>query len=551
VGIFTEYIDLVELFKHTKINERFPLLDIIFGEIKKQSIDSVSLTLDLHVKSLDPKDLPSIASILSPDELKAIRDDQKQLEKILFPKKEAGFNSLEEFLRNKNIIERVQLLDIILGKDSREILMARGLPKPKSLDDLSPVIELYHHTVRAGGYPDAYNLLIERLVPNPLHFQFGAYSTIIELDNALFEDPPTCEKCKIERLSTQAWLYNSLANSYSLSGQPRRAVPLFGMACDIWEKVDDKKNLTIGLGNLAIVGQIPIADLESVESNLRRYSKLSIELGIEGENADAYIELGRLLTYRGEFKESKSTLTKALRLEEKEGHSEGQGTVWSYRSLRALLMDEPKEALEAAKKAIEMAIEWQKITGRANPNPRDLIQANWLIGASYVAMGDAKSAEAPLNYAITECRKINLVELEAAILLEMAKLEYLKVKPQMNADERRLENIGVYLRSSAVKLAEEALEIATRCDYVLQQADIEEFLCEYYLAIDDKKTAKEHLDKCLECCTHCWRYSEKEPDFDYIKKEDKFYYIKKKKKWWYKPRYDSAMKLLDQLNSTQ
>jgi hypothetical protein len=100
-----------------------------------------------------------------------------------------------------------------------------AVPQPdkvRSLDDLTPVIELYHHTLQAGQYDDAVKLLRDRLVPNPLHFQFGAYQLMIELKRALFPDgedrPP-----RLKDEAWQAWTLNALANSYSLSGQPRRA----------------------------------------------------------------------------------------------------------------------------------------------------------------------------------------------------------------------------------------------------------------------------------------------------------------------------------------
>ncbi len=53
-----------------------------------------------------------------------------------------------------------------------------AVPPPervRTLEDLAPVIELYHHTVRAGQYDEACDLLYERLLPRPLYFQFGAY----------------------------------------------------------------------------------------------------------------------------------------------------------------------------------------------------------------------------------------------------------------------------------------------------------------------------------------------------------------------------------------
>ena len=74
------------------------------------------------------------------------------------------------------------------------------LPAPEkieSVDDLAPVIELYHHTVRAGRYDDAWDLAYDRLF-HLSYYKFGAYQTLIELLRALFpygeDKPPKLKK---------------------------------------------------------------------------------------------------------------------------------------------------------------------------------------------------------------------------------------------------------------------------------------------------------------------------------------------------------------------
>ena len=76
-----------------------------------------------------------------------------------------------------------------------------SVPKPEkveSLDDLAPVIELYHHTVNSVKYDEACDLLRERLLPDPLYFKFGAYQLAIDLLRPLFPDgedkPPRLKK---------------------------------------------------------------------------------------------------------------------------------------------------------------------------------------------------------------------------------------------------------------------------------------------------------------------------------------------------------------------
>jgi len=67
------------------------------------------------------------------------------------------------------------------------------------------------------------------------------------------------------------------------------------------------------------------------------------------------------------------------------------------------------------------------------------------------------------------------VELEPDILLEFAKLRF-------------KENH----KKEALKFAAEALQIVDRCEYRLKQADIHNFLAEFYLAAGDLEKAKKH-----------------------------------------------------------
>jgi hypothetical protein len=112
--------------------------------------------------------------------------------------------------------------------------------KVQSLDDLLPVIELYHHTVRAGQYDEARTLFRDR-INQAAYYQFGAYQLQIELLRAFFPDgedkPP-----RLKDESAQAWTLNELANSYSLSGQPE----CFAFRLQLSRKLSNKTNVAIG-----------------------------------------------------------------------------------------------------------------------------------------------------------------------------------------------------------------------------------------------------------------------------------------------------------------
>ncbi len=404
-----------------------------------------------------------------------------------------------------------------------QILMDPGPMKIEKIEDLQPVIELYYHSIGSEKYEEAFLILYDRL-QSPLYYGFGAFHEFSELLLAFFVDgidnpPDLCDEYV-------SWILNSLANSFSHSGQPQKALPVFKQAIRIAEIVRKWGDVAIGLGNLAKMAQVPIGNLESAESNLQKRIVIAGKNNDEISVAMANLELGRISAYLGRFDESIKKISKAQVVLDSYGplKTNSVSLIRAYKSNYALLMNNPRDGLRFAQEALVHAKEWEKEFAKQNilqAGVANLIQCNLLIGASYIAMKDAAKVEAPLQFAITKCRKINMVDYEAPILLELAKLRHLQQKD----DE-------------SLNLATEALEIANRCGYILQQADIEQFLGEYYKDQGDMKKARKYFEDCIEHCTHCWKYNEKTKDFDYVKKDEK---------WWYKPRYEMAVRLLEEL----
>ena len=362
-----------------------------------------------------------------------------------------------------------------------------AVPTPdrvQHLEDLAPVIELYHHTVRARNYDEAVKLLRDRLMPTPLVYQFGAYQLCIELLRVLFPDgedqPP-----RVKREDDQGWTLLSLGNIYSFIGHPRNAVHALELAVELVEKLGNKKNVAIGLGNLA-TAQIRTGELQAAEANLRRHIALSQE--IEDEPSESYgrCKLGWLLAYQGLWGEAEETLAEAFALFEKGQDVQAQGVGWVYRVLRALLLarwtaitpnaqspiSDTPDALAAARWALEMADETARTI---YPGEREYVRAHWVLGAAHQANGDLENADRHLSQALTRCRGINMVDHEADILLDLARLR-----------------AATGARAEALRLAQEALVITERSGYVLQGADVHLFLAQMALDDEDEETALEH-----------------------------------------------------------
>jgi len=375
--------------------------------------------------------------------------------------------------------------------------------KIQSLEDLAPVIELYHHTVGAGRHDEARELYRDRLI-DPLYYRFGAHQTCIELLRALFPDgedrPP-----RLKNESAQGWTLHELANSYGVSGQPRRAVPLYEQQIAFCEKRGNKLNLAIALGNLAR-NQLALSDLAAAEANLRHSIELSREAGDGFWEAAHHQELGRLLSYEGALDEAAQELDAALGFEFWRNNRQGVGVNWAYRALRALLIGDTRAALAAARQARKLADE---VARRTAPVERDIIRIEWLLGAALVALASGKKgrqtghlaeAEAHLTEALTRCRRINMVDHEPDILLAWACWH----RARGNAQQARRD-------------AEEALTIADRCEYRLKQADIHNFLARLALDAADKETARQHAEIARERAwcdgpPHCYKPALDEAD---------------------------------------
>jgi len=366
--------------------------------------------------------------------------------------------------------------------------------KVKTLEDLTPVIELYHHMVKAGNLDEAMDLFYKR-INQPTYYQFGAYQLCIELLRALFldgEDKPP----RLKREDAQAWTLNALANTYSMSGQPHRAVPLFEMHIVIREKQGDKENLAIGLAAVASAVLMPIGTLSAVERNLRRCIDLSREIADEWEESVGHLDLGRVLSYRGIWDEAEQELNKSIELFNKENHIQTKCLIWSYRALRFLLMareavgsnqssiENLKSSIECSQCALELADE---TTQRLYPVPRDYVRTYWLLGAAYRANNELTLAEENLSKALNLCRQINVVDYEADILLDLARLRYAQ---------------GDF--KDAQEKASEALVITERSGYVLQGADVNLFLAELALTLpspEGRGKAREYAETALKLAT--------------------------------------------------
>jgi tetratricopeptide (TPR) repeat protein len=452
--------------------------------------------LEVSYNSLTPHEqklLSTIACFRSPvalETLQSIAENKETLNNDLQDLRERGLLHFDD--KNKKFdlhpivrrysYERLTKPDRI-ATHTRLVDYFEAISEPAKagkLEDLAPVIELYHHIIRTNNYDDAYNLYIDRL-HSTIFLQFGAYQLIIELLQTLFVDgidkPP-----RLKDDSAKALTLNALSQGYGMSGQPAKAIPLLNQQISIFEKLDSTQNLGVSLGNQSDWLRA-IGSLHAATSNLQRRVKLSKEARDEFREAIGHLALGHMLSYHGAWDEAEQELDHGLSLFQKVlSTKDWISKKWSYHAQLSILKHDIVKAIDYANKALEFS---KQDAEESYPLERDFIRDYWLLGSAYRLNGQLTNAEQFLSEAFSRCRAINLVETEANIILDLARLRY----DQKNYEE-------------AKSLAEEALSITERCGYVLQGADVNLFLAQYALEQEqDKVKAKAYAEAAKKLAT--------------------------------------------------
>jgi tetratricopeptide (TPR) repeat protein len=329
----------------------------------------------------------------------------------------------------------------------------------KSLADLTPAIERYHTLVGLGRYDDAFAIFRDRL-RRASHFRLAGHREQIGWLEGLFPQGLAA----LPALSTersQSSTLHSLAQSYLLSDQPSRAIPLFRRAMEIDEHSRDEANLQVHLSNasqaLIEVGALRQA-IGSAEQSLVLCRKLR-QRRLEG---DTIRVLGGIFSSFGDFNSAMIALKRGLRIYDQD--AQGQSLVAAELAERALFIGDVAHASMWANYA------WERATIRGLE--RDLIDAAQLQGQAALYHGNFERADDRLHYALIRARATGIVGLELRTLIAIAELELRRGDfPEAKA---RLDDVW---------------EIAERGRYALRLANAYNVLAAIGIAEGDKPAA--------------------------------------------------------------
>jgi tetratricopeptide (TPR) repeat protein len=149
-----------------------------------------------------------------------------------------------------------------------------------TLEELKPMVELYHHTVRAGYYSDAFRLFRDRL-QEPLLQAKCDLVTYTSLVRALISEDTDYDTL-VRDTEDEGLVLTCLAHSYYLRGIPGKAIPIY-QKCLASQRSDWRlsRKLSPSLITLSLA-EIAAGEFESAEQHLQ----LAVSNGTKGRGTD-------------------------------------------------------------------------------------------------------------------------------------------------------------------------------------------------------------------------------------------------------------------------
>ena len=329
--------------------------------------------------------------------------------------------------------------------------------------------------LQAGNFQQAFPLFYNRLA-SLLYHRLGAYQLVIELLQGFFssEDTPTPELEKDQ----QSWLLDALANAYSASGYPQRAIHLLQTSIAFDQEEGDRES--IADWNLA-VQQLMLGDFVGAEKSLEASIAVCTAISDKYNAIKTHQYFALLRAYQGMFESSWHHLEQTFLLMQVQETPTLASSLWAYQALCQTLAGELDQALKASEQALQLA--------NVLHYERDIVRAEWLMGSTLTRLAERKSensqeqlqnANTFLTDALERCRHIDMVDYEGDLLFAWARF----YRAQRNQQQ-------------AKKACLDALAISNRSDFRPLRADILNCLAQIALEEGNQKVARDYVQAAI------------------------------------------------------
>jgi HEAT repeat protein len=325
----------------------------------------------------------------------------------------------------------------------------------RTLDDLSPALELFHALVKLERWEEAWWVVEDRIEDHV--FDLGDWETVREVLEALF-DP----RSGIPRVvdDDAAEVYLLLAVGLELTGRPSHAIRLCRRALGLADRDRDRSMaLATMAAFLCEVGELAEADAAAERALvLADTDKLDRKLALAAT--------GVVRSVLGSYGEAAALLSKADALID-DDMIRLLLFAQAHRARNALWAGDNAALADATERAAE------QVKGERGSTLKS--EAAALQGLAALLRGDHEAANHHLRAAITRSREARLVGVEIRALLYAAELEAARSRPE--AARRRVR---------------EAQGLAERGPYRLLKADSENLLARLARDTGDAEAAVEH-----------------------------------------------------------
>lgn len=280
----------------------------------------------------------------------------------------------------------------------------------RSLDDLTPAIELYSTLIGLRNYDTAYEIFSSHLL-SPALFRLSLCRQASEWLELLFPNgldrPAALSNPDKQRLAT--W---NLAYSYHYAGNLKQATRLCKSLIRQYGPSHNAYDAWSGLGcDLCLMGKLRQAE-HALREALRRNrlkSSRAVILGL----------LGDLLSVRGLKEEAESLLRQSLEIHLESPRGD-EHDVFAYTKLshHEALLGNTEKAYRLASEGWYLAhsYKWE----------RALIAASYTLGEALLAKGDLEEASAKLHLALSRARAVDYLSAEIGSLLLLTELQLVR-----------------------------------------------------------------------------------------------------------------------------
>jgi tetratricopeptide (TPR) repeat protein/energy-coupling factor transporter ATP-binding protein EcfA2 len=281
----------------------------------------------------------------------------------------------------------------------------------RSVEDLTPAIELYNALVNLSRYGEAALLFGSRL-RDPLSYRLGASRRAVELLELLFPDGLD-ELPRVNGRGARSFILNELGFAYLQIGNLRRTTQLLQRIETIDETVNDRGNIAQSQSNLATVllytGALREAEMKSCQAlpGARSSHRADVEVYV-------LESLGKTLSTRGMVNEASFALERASRMCKVLQEPTLEATVSLTLGQQALWLGDFIYAQQLADRASAAAT--------LSPRTRGVISSKEFQGLVASSIGDLAKADENLREALSLARQMEFVGNELRALVRLAEV---------------------------------------------------------------------------------------------------------------------------------